>query len=274
MNDTTASAAQQGRATADRVRQSTPFRVAARVGFAVNGLLHVLIGVIALRVAFSGSGGSTDQSGALSQLAKSPGGGILLWVVVVGLWALGLYTVLDALLVRGGDADAWKERAKNLGKGVAYLAVGVTAFTFARGSSSSSSQSSQSLSAKLLATPGGVVLLIVLALAVIGIGVYFVIKGAKQKFVKDLVLPPGRAGRATTILGTVGYIAKGIALAIVGVLFGVAAATSDPSEATGLDGALKSLTSLPFGVVILAAVAIGFIAYGVYQTVRARYAKL
>ncbi|WP_344797526.1 DUF1206 domain-containing protein [Frondihabitans peucedani] len=273
MTDTARSAAREGRASAERLRRSTPFRTAARVGFAVNGLLHVLIGVIALRVAFGG-GGSTDQSGALSAIAKSPGGVFLLWVIVVGLWALGLFNLLTAALIRGGDGDAWKERASLIGKGIAYLAVGGTAFTFARGSSSSSASSSRGFTAQLLAHPGGVFLLIVVALAVVGIGAYFVVKGAKQKFREDLVVPSGTAGRVTVVLGVVGYIAKGIALAIVGVLFGVAAATSDPSEATGLDGALHTLATLPFGVALLTAVAVGFIAYGVYQGVRARYARL
>jgi hypothetical protein len=45
----------------------------------------------------------------------------------------------------------------------------------------------------------------------------------------------------------------------------------DASEATGLDGALKSLAALPAGGVLLAAIGVGLVAYGVYCFVRARF---
>jgi hypothetical protein len=69
-------------------------------------------------------------------------------------------------------------------------------------------------------------------------------------------------------------VAKGIALGAVGVLFVVAAATVNPEGADGLDGALRALASLPLGVVILVLVGAGFIAYGVYSFVRARFAHM
>ena len=261
------------RSAASRVQNNHAFQLMARTGFAVNGLLHILIGGIALSVAF-GSGGKADQSGALSGLASTPGGTLLLWVVTLGLLALGLFQVLEVVLVRGTDKDAWVDRAKEGGKAIAYLAIGFSAFSVAKGGGGSSSGQTQSLTAKLLAAPGGVFLVVLLGLGVLAVGVYFVIKGARKKFLDDITLPSGKAGRTVTVLGQVGYIAKGIAIGVVGILFCVAAFTSDPSEATGLDGALKSLADLPFGVVLLVVVALGLIAYGVYCFARARFARL
>lgn len=245
----------------------------ARVGFAVNGLLHILVGGIALGVAF-GSGGAADQGGALSQLASSPGGVFLLWVVAIGLFALGLFQVLETILVQGSDKDAWIARGKEGGKAIAYLAIGFTAFTVARGGSSNSAGQTQSFTAQLLATPGGVFLVVILGLGVLGIGVYFIVKGVKKKFLQDINLPAGTTARAVTTLAQVGYIAKGVAIVVVGILFCVAAITSNPSEATGLDGALKALVALPLGMVILTVVALGLIAYGIYCFARAKYARL
>lgn len=259
--------------TADRVQDNQAVRIAARVGFAVNGLLHILIGGIALGIA-TGGGGEADQGGALAALAAAPAGAFILWVVVVGLIGLGLFQLLETVVIRGSDRDAWADRAKEGGKGVAYLAIAVTALRYAMGGSSDSSEQTQSVSGMLLATPGGVVLMIVLALGIAAIGVYFIVKGAKKKFRADLAVPAGPAGRATMLLGTIGYCAKGVVIIVVGILFAVAAFTADASESTGLDGALKSLAALPFGVAILVAVAVGLIAYGVYCFVRARYARL
>jgi len=259
--------------TASRLANSPVLRGLARAGYAVNGILHLIIGFIALGVAFGG-GGEADQAGALGELASKPGGQALLWVMTIGLFGLGLFQLVIAALVRGTDKDSWADRAKEGGKGVAYIAVGVTALTFALGGSSDSSSQTQSISAQLLKTPGGVVLLLVLAAAVIAIGVYFVVKGVKKKFVEDITVPAGATGKAIIATGMAGYIAKGLAVAIVGVLFAVAAFQSDASEASGLDGALTSLAELPFGQVILVLVALGFVAYAAYCFLRARYAKL
>jgi len=269
MPDTT----DQARGAAGRLQDSRALTVAARTGFAMNGLLHIVIGAIALGVA-SGDGGEADQGGALGQFAQRPGGVALLWTIVVGLGALGVFQLLEAALVRGTGKEAWATRAKEGGKGVAYLAVASTALTFARGSSSDSSGQTQTLSARLLAAPGGVVVLVLVAVAIVAVGAYFVAKGVRQKFTDDLAVPSGAAGRGTVALGVTGYVAKGVALGVVGVLFAVAAVTADPSEATGLDGALKALAGLPFGTVVLSAVALGLMAYGLYCFVRARRARL
>ena len=52
-------------------------------------------------------------------------------------------------------------------------------------------------------------------------------------------------------LGTAGYCAKGVALAIIGGLFGYAAITYDPKKAGGLDAALSTVRDQPFGTVLL-----------------------
>ena len=131
-----------------------------------------------------------------------------------------------------------------------------------------------SFSATLLATPGGVALLVLIGLVVLGVGVAFVVRGIRRDFEEKLALPAGAAGTGIRVLGTVGYVAKGVAVAIVGVLFAVAAFTHDPEKAGGLDSALKSLAELPFGQVILWLVGAGLMVYGVYCFARARYGRL
>ena len=63
-------------------------------------------------------------------------------------------------------------------------------------------------------------------------------------------------------------------LGVLGILVVIAAVTHDPQQAGGLDEALKTLTELPFGVVLLGVVAVGLIAYGVFCFARARWPKL
>ena len=265
------------RNAAHGAKNSRAVQTLARAGFAASGLVHILIGVIAVSLAMGRGGGeSADQSGALAQLAAAPGGVFLLWAATAGLAALGLWHLLSAFLDRssGSGKDRAKHVVKNGAKGVVYLAIAATAGTVAAGGSASSSGSTRSLTADLLATPGGVVLVVAIGLVLIGIAGYLVFKGVTRRFEEDLRMPAGTAGTAVRVLGTVGYVARGIALAGVGVLFLVGAVTNDPEKSSGLDGALKSFLDLPAGVVILIVIGAGWIAYGVYAFFRARYTRL
>ncbi len=145
---------------------------------------------------------------------------------------------------------------------------------YALGGSSDSSESTRTLTADLLANPAGVVLVVLIGLLVLGVGVAFVVRGARRDFEKHLSLPGGAVGGGIRALGVVGYVAKGVAVAIVGVLFVVAALTHDPEKARGLDAALRSMAELPFGRVLLWLVGAGLVIYGVYCFARARYARL
>lgn len=272
----TSSAKTTTKGAARDVSDNKAFKALARSGYAVNGLIHILIGGIAIGVAAAGgSGGEADQSGALRGISDSPGGLFVLWLAVVGLFALGLWQVISAFLISDPDPKKkWGKRLSEVAKGVIYFAIGGTALVFALGGSSNSSDSSQTLSARLLETPGGVFLLVAIGLGIAGGGVGFAVIGIRRTFRKKIRVPAGTAGKAVVTLGVVGYVAKGIALFAVGVLFVVAAFTFDPEKASGLDGALKSLADLPFGIVILVAVGIGLIAYGLFLVARSRLARL
>jgi Domain of Unknown Function (DUF1206) len=144
----------------------------------------------------------------------------------------------------------------------------------ALGSGKSSSASSKQGSATVLDLPGGPVLLAIAGLVVVGIGVALIVQGVTKRFEKSIRVPPGDRGRLVVVLGQLGYSARGAAIAVVGVLFVVAAVRSDPGAATGLDGALRAFAGLPFGRVVLALIGAGWIASGVYSILRARLARL
>jgi hypothetical protein len=94
-----------------------------------------------------------------------------------------------------------------------------------------------------------------------------------KSFLKEIdtaQAPPGQQ-RLIERLGQVGYPAKGVAIALVGVLLGWAAISFDPAKATGLDGALRTVLDAPFGKWLLTLVALGIAAYGVFLFFRARF---
>lgn len=267
-------AANEAHQAVSKAGNSRALTIMARIGFAASGLMHLLMGYLAIRVA-NHQGGESDQSGAFAQMVKLPGGMILLWVTVVGLTALALWLLAQAALGIGSSSKKrWVRSVISLGKGVAYGALASTALSLALRNPSDSSESSQQASGTILSLPGGQALLIAVGVVTAGIGGYFIYKGARKKFHEDIVLPSGHAKRAVDALGMTGYIAKGIAIVTLGVLFVVAAVQVDPKDATGLDGALKALAALPFGEAILIMIGVGLIAYGIYSFARARLARL
>ena len=263
------------KSTASAAQRSPTFRILARAGYVVLGLVHIIIGAIAISVAVGSGGGEADQGGAMEQISRVPFGTVVLWLIVLGLVALGVWQIAEAFLERDPDTKKkWGRRVKEVGTALAYFAIGGTALVYALGGRSDSSQSTTTFSATLLANPGGVVLLVLVGLVILGVGVAFVVRGIRKDFEKHLSLPAGKLGDGIRTLGIVGYVAKGIAIAVVGVLFVVAAVTHDPEKAGGLDAALKSLAALPFGQVILWLVGAGLVIYGIYCFARARYARL
>ncbi|MBD8058483.1 DUF1206 domain-containing protein [Cellulomonas sp. JH27-2] len=252
------------------------WELTARVGYVVNAVLHVLIGVLAIRIAFGSGGKNADQSGALGTIAETPFGGVVLWVSVVAFAALGLWQLAVAFRKQpSSQGSSTGDRLTAGLRAVIYLFLAFTALTFATGGGKSSSKSTSDATGKLMEQPFGRTLVGIVGAAVIIGGVVYALKGLRKKFLEDLhALPSGSAGTAVTWCGVLGYTLKGLALAIVGVLFVVAAVKHDPDKATGLDGALHTLRDQPAGVWLLTAVGVGFIAYGVYSFVRSRYGKL
>jgi len=110
-----------------------------------------------------------------------------------------------------------------------------------------------------------------IGLTVVGAGVYHVFKGWTKRFLRDLNKNPGVLA---TRAGVIGYIAKGVALCVVGVLLVSGAAQNSSSKATGLDGALRTLREQPKGQWLLTAVALGIAAYGLYSFARAKRARV
>lgn len=248
---------------------------AARGGYAMNGLLHLVIAWLTMQIII-GSGGQASSSGALGQISQAPFGKVLLWIGVIGYAGLCLWQLLQAAVgPHSPDKSGWAERAKELGKGVTYGALAFTTWKFATGGGSSGDQQTSDFTRTLMQAPLGQALVFAVGLGVLAVGGYHVWKGATRGFLDDLRSNEGGdLGRAVVGAGIIGYIGKGIALGAVGVLFALAAWTTDPEQAKGMDGALKTLAGNPGGTAVLAVVAVGFLGYGLYSFARAKHADL
>lgn len=261
-----------GTRAADSAQHNPAFEKAARAGHLVSGILHLLIAYITMRIAF-GEGGDADQSGALAEVAARPGGPVALWIAVVAFLALALWRLVEAVVGKKRDHDGGSvlDRLKAVALAGVYLAFAWSAFRFARGAGESSGEQNAGMTADLMTSTAGRIVVLAAAAIIVGVGAYHVYKGASKNFLDDLA-----GGRSATVekVGIAGYVAKGLALAGAGVLVGAAVFTSDPAKATGLDAAIKTLGTQPYGRILLVLAAVGIGLYGIYAFVLARFAKM
>lgn len=237
----------------------------ARIGYAVSGVLHLLIAWLGLQVAFGRKGANADASGAMALVASSPLGLFVLVAIAAAFVLLAVRQVGECL-----RSHATGDRVKAAAKAAVYLALASGAVSILMGSGTSGKQQAKDATATLMDLPLGPVLVLVTGIAVAGIGGYHIYKGWKERFRNDLASTPSPV---FVIAGKVGYIAKGIALIAVGFGLVIAGISHQASQSQGLDGALHQMVSLPWGQAIVTLVAAGFACFGVYSFSRARRAR-
>jgi hypothetical protein len=249
---------------------------AARIGLLAYGIVHLLIGWLAIQIAFGDHSEKASPQGALAELAQQPFGQLLVWAVAIGLFLLVVWRVLEAAFGHREKegADRIRKRVSSGAKACIYGVLAATAVSVAiTDGSSSGSSGEKTMTAKVMDLPAGQWIVAAVGLGIIAYGVGLVWHGWKEKFAEDLEAEGllGNSGAAYLLLGQVGYIAKGLAFAIVGSLVIYAGISHDPDESGGLDEALQKVLQQPFGPVLLIAIGVGIACYGLFSLARARH---
>ncbi len=262
--------------TAEQVHDSKWMDHAIRVGLVAYGVVHLLVGWLAIQLALGDKEDQASNSGAMHYLAQQPMGGVLVWLIAIGMLLLVVWRLLEAAFGFDDETDdkkRWRKRATSLGKAIIYGVLAWSAFKTATGSGGGGKSGTDSTTAKIMDLPGGQLIVGLIGLAIIGYGGFLVYRGWTEKFREHLdgQGQAGKDGSAYVLAGKIGYIAKGIAIAIVGGLFGYAAITHEAKKSGGLDQALSTVLQQPFGQVLLIAIGIGIAGYGVFCFARAKH---
>ncbi|CAN5862186.1 DUF1206 domain-containing protein [soil metagenome] len=249
----------------------------AQVGLTARGVLYCLVGLLALRIAFSGGGGEASQSGALQTLAQQPFGTVLVALVGLGLVAYAVWRFAQFFTEKGSedsDTENAVMRTSYVVRGVIYVALAFTAFSTAFGSGGGGGSSNQGMAASVMKNvPGGVILVGLVGLIIIGVACYQGYKAFSDDFMEELRQGEmdQRVRTWTRRIGVAGHSARAVVYTLIGIFIMRAAVQFDPKEAKGLDGALQELSQQSYGPWLLALVALGLFLFGIYTLVRARY---
>lgn len=253
----------------------------ARIGYAAKGVVYIVVGGLAVQTAFGSGGRITGSEGALQTIGSQPLGQILLGLVALGLVGYAVWRLVAAVLDpenKGTDAKGIITRIGFLVSAVIHGALALEAFRLLRGSAGGGGGDSgaQQRTATLMSQPFGVWLVGAVGLIVLGFGLYELYKAYTVDLSKRLDLSKMDADHRRWVIriGRFGFAARGVVFALIGIFLIQAALQHDPSESRGLEGALESLLTQPFGPWLLALVALGLVGYGVFTLVKSRYRRI
>src|ERR1700682_165995 len=150
---------QSGNTAVKRAAANPALELLERLGYAVRGALYAVMGLLALRIVLSVTGGqTTDLTGSLVFLTGNPFGKLVLIVAAVGLAAYSLWGFTRAIfdpLHRGSDASGYMDRLGFVTSAVSYAAIVILALQLLAGSGGASGESTQKKIASVLNNPGG-----------------------------------------------------------------------------------------------------------------------
>lgn len=253
----------------------------ARFGYATKGAVYIVVGALATMAAFGMGGETTDARGALQTIEEQPFGKIALTTVAVGLVGYVIWRLVQAIADaddKGNDLKGISIRIGYAGSGLVYAGLALTAakILIDVDEPDSSTKVQQHWTARLMAVPYGRWLVALGGAIVVGFGLYQIYKGLSAKFRKRLKLGQMSTAKKmwATLMGRVGYAARGVVFLIIGGFLILSAVYYKPTEARGLEGVFDTLAQQPYGPWLMGVVASGLIAYGIYMLVESRYRRI
>lgn len=246
-----------------------------RIGLAAQGVCFGLIGALAFGLAVGVGGASTDPQGAFAALARGGWTRVVLVLLAVGFAAYAIWRLAQALLDRGGmggDAAGLGRRGIQLCQGLIYIGLTISAVHILLGAHADSG-SQRRAAAGALGWPFGRELVGLAAAVLFVIAAVTAYWAVSRRFEESLATSDMGAGtrRFVTASGIVGLFSLAIVTAVIGWFLLKAAIEFNARDAVSIGGALSKLAHAGYGSYLLGAVAAGFVIFGVFDLLQARY---
>ncbi|MCH5672173.1 DUF1206 domain-containing protein [Streptomyces gilvus] len=269
------------RMRAERAARGSVTESAARAGLTARGVIYLLVGVIALQIAFGDTHQQADRGGAVGELARQPFGAVLLWALGLGLVGMALWRLSEAVFGSvGKDGRSARKRLIAAARCVFYAFVAYSVLRFAAGphdgSGGSSDEQSRDITARVLQLPAGQWLVGIAGAGVIVAGVWVGARAVRRDYHRQLKLAQMArwARRLVDVTGVGGGAARGLVFAAAGVFAVRAAVDYKPDKAKGLDDTLRSFADTPLGPWLLVCVATGLVLFGLFSFALARWRRV
>ena len=250
----------------------------ARVGFLVKGVLYMVISALALQVAAK----VRTRNGDARRADDRPRTTIRPYAaarVVAGLLGCAAWRILQGLFDPDRLGNNWRGlaiRASFVARGALHAVLGWQAFRLYRGLSAASGISSErEVATEAFRWPLGDWLVVLAGLGLTGSAVQQVYAAISCRLERNLDVEEMRreAGEWAVGLSRFGVAARAVVFALLGWAIVVAGWFRDPSEIGTTASSFRTLAAQPGGLGrwLLGVTAAGFVAYGFYEIIHARY---
>jgi len=253
--------------------------VAARLGHLSTGMVHCLVGVLAVAAAIDPGALAVGSQGALFELAQHPVGVLLLVALGFGLIADALWQAVRAATdadLAGPGLGGRLERVGWILSGLIHLALGVAALRLVRTVPTGRPASqTKAWTATVMAVPMGRGLVAVAALTLLVVAGVMVTRAGRAALDPwlDLGQMAGPTRTLARVLSGLGLATRGIVYTLIAGFLLLAAFEANPQTARGVTGTLRAIRLERYGAPVLAGVGIGFVANGLLEMIRARYRR-
>ncbi|EGX55670.1 integral membrane protein [Streptomyces zinciresistens K42] len=244
-------------------------------------MIYLLVGALALQIAFGDTGAQADRGGALQELARKPFGAVMLWALGIGLVGMALWRLSEALFGSAGkDGRSARKRLLAAVRCGFYVFVAYSVLTFAatrqQSGGGSSDKQSRDATARALELPGGQWLVGAAGVGIVVAGGWIGVRAVLRKYHDHLRLDrmSRRTRQAVDVTGVGGGTARGLVFAAAGVFAVRAAVDYEPDQAKGLDDTLRTFADTPLGPWLLVCVAAGLVLFGLFSFALARWRRV
>jgi hypothetical protein len=250
----------------------------ARLGYAAKALLYITVGLLAAHGGLGSGGRAIDTRGALGVVHQVTFGRVALIVVAAGLIGYAVWRIVEAVVDpdgRGTDPRGLALRTTFAARGVIHGALGLTALRLAaRERPGPHTDQTRHWTEVAFGLPAGELLVWTAALGIAAYGLYQLYRGYASKLSRQLDLAELGSVTVRWVVGVsrFGIAARGVVFCLIGFFLIRAALWHDAAQAGGVRKSLRVVAGMgrwPFVVV-----ALGLVAYGVYELVNARYRRI
>jgi len=252
----------------------------ARVGYGARGFVYLSGGALTLLAIPGLVDGAAGTRGAIGWLALQPLGRAWVLLLGLGLLAIVAWRVLQAVWDadnEGSDRQGISTRVSQGFSAVGYALLAFSAlsllFHTPPDPGAADIAAGRGEAQRVLSLPYGNLLLAGIGLCIAGVGIANIIKAWRDDFAANLACSVELCRRVVP-LARAGYMARGVAWLPLAALIFLAGVRSRASDVTSFDAALDTLGRQPGGALLLAAAALGFIGFGVFSFIEARFRRI
>ncbi|MEL6930663.1 MAG: DUF1206 domain-containing protein [Cyanobacteria bacterium J06600_6] len=249
------------------------------LGYGAKGAIYFLIGILAIEAAILPERQAAGTYNALKHLSGQPLGSIMLCLLAIGILGYVLRRLLQAVIYPGQTQNfklfSIFQRLGYLVSSVSYAGVAYSAISIVFHLGKYNNRIQTGVEHLLHHVIAGEAIVFMAGLGVMGVGIGYIYGARTGSYLSQFasVEIDYRFEYCAKWLGKIGIAARGVSFVVSGICLILASLSLDSHLAGGVQKAFRTLSEQPLGWLWLSLIGAGFIAYGIYLFIAARYRR-